>query len=375
MKILLTDIFNRKSFDIINILSSHFRKLDFIFTLTNNDDYSKFRLRNIYNTTKYYVLSEENFDFDLSVISRDFSNKEIVFLPIEENTISLFLRHMKNNEQEKFRYLLPTLEDFELSRNKMRLNIFCENNNISCPKYITREVLETGNFNYPIIKKPKHGSGAKDIVYIENKKDLNKCSIDFEIDFIQERLPNPKDIEAGFYLCKEGEVISFYSHKRIRTYPKTGGVSIYSKAEYNKELESIGGHLLKQLNWSGFVMVEYLYDRTDNKYKLIEINPRLWGSIMLSEFCNANFLRDYLDIALGREVVKSEVNTNTYIRWVFPYDFVFWINNICNPLKFFKRSDDTCYINFSYTTFITSWKFIMFTYMDFNKLKRIFRID
>ena len=52
-------------------------------------------------------------------------------------------------------------------------------------------------------------------------------------------------------------------------------------------------------------MIEYILDHRDNKYKLIEINPRMWGSIMLSEFCNSNMLDNYINISVGGKTKKK----------------------------------------------------------------------
>lgn len=372
MKILLTDVFLRKSFDVINILLNYFEEDELIFTLDNQSTTLKLKLFSIYRVRHFKVLRKSCFTEDLISISKNFSSEEIVFLPIEEDMTHLFLKFTEN-ESFNFKYLLPNIGEYNLSRNKKDLNLFCENNNISSPKFITKEVLENGNFQYPIIKKPKLGSGAKGIIYIENEEDLKSCQIDFEYDFVQERLPNPKDVQAGFYLCKDGKVISFYSHKRIRTFPETGGVTVFSKAENNSDILELGSQLLGKLNWSGVAMAEFIYDERDKKYKLIEINPRLWGSIMLSEFCNSKFLINYINGSLGKKIIKNEVNTNRYIRWIFPYDVFYCIKTVSNPFLFFKKRKNTCYINFSYTNTRRSLLLILLTYFDLSKISKLFQ--
>ena len=39
--------------------------------------------------------------------------------------------------------------------------------------------------------------------------------------------------------------------------------------------------------WNGLIMLEYLYDSKASVYKLIEANPRIWGSIMLGLYDKA----------------------------------------------------------------------------------------
>lgn len=373
MKILLTDIFFRKSFDVINILRAHYPVEHFIFTLPSYAKSNVFKLKHFYKTTHFEILSTENFDNDLVQISKKHKNEKIIYLPIEENTTINFLNFIETNGELNFKYLLPSLPNFQLSRHKEQLNLFCEKKFISCPKHISKFVLKNKHFKFPIIKKPSLGSGAKGIVYIENEEELSNCTINFKKDFVQERLPNPKDIQAGFYLCIQGKVVSFYSHKRIRTYPEIGGVTVYSKSEYNKEIKTLGTQVVKELNWSGFIMIEFLFDERDGLYKLIEINPRLWGSIMLSEFCNANFLSSYVKGSLGENIKEQQIDTEKYIRWVFPYDIIYWMKDYSNPFKFFKKQVNTCYINFSYSSRWRSLKFMIFSYFDIRKIKTMFK--
>lgn len=373
MKILLTDIFYRKTFDVINILKNYYTAENFIFTLPANSKQNIFKLKRIYEINNFEILNNKSFDNDLLEISKRYDKEEIIYLPIEESTTFNFLKFIEVNDELNFKYLLPSLSNFQLSRHKEKLNLYCERNNISCPKYISEAVLKSKQFQFPIIKKPSLGSGANGIVYIENEEDLKNCIINFDTDFIQERLPNPKDVEAGFYLCKNGEIVSFYSHKRIRTYPEIGGVTIFSKSECNQDIKTLGSQVLKELNWSGFVMIEFIFDKRDGYYKLIEINPRLWGSIMLSEFCNANFLINYVDGCLGNEFIEPNVDTEKYIRWVFPYDVMYWIKNYSNPFLFFRKKRNTCYINFSYSSLWRSLQFVILSYLDFKKITNIFK--
>ena len=89
-----------------------------------------------------------------------------------------------------------------------------------------------------LIIKPIIGSGSRGIKYVKSKSELSQISIDFKKYFVQELLNNKKDVEAGFFLCDNGKIYSFYSHKRIRTYPESGGVTVFSKSDINDKILS-----------------------------------------------------------------------------------------------------------------------------------------
>jgi predicted ATP-grasp superfamily ATP-dependent carboligase len=371
MKILISNTLTRKSFDVINILLIHFSNTELIFGFSKSE---KLKMKLIYRTVNSELLrKDENFFSDLDTISEKYKHEDIVFIPVEEETTLMFLKYINKFGERNFKFYLPDLKFFNLSRNKNELNIFCEKNEIPCPKSISEKDFYSKKFDFPIIVKPKNGSGSNGISFVHNNQHLDNININFERDFIQELLPNAKNVEAGFYLCEKGEIISFYSHKRIRTYPETGGVTVFSEFKIDKKIRQSGAKIIKKLNWSGLLMIEYIFDKRDNQYKLIEINPRLWGSILLSEFSGANFLKSYVNSSLNIKNININYKKNIYIRWFFPYDFIYFFKNIQNPINFFKLNKNTCYINFTYSNPIKSFVFIILTYFDFSKIKNLFR--
>jgi len=371
MKILISNTLTRKSFDVINILLIHFSNTELIFGFSKSE---KLKTKLIYRTVNSELLrKDENFFSDLDTISEKYKHEDIVFIPVEEETTLMFLKYINKFGERNFKFNLPDLKFFNLSRNKNELNIFCEKNEIPCPKSISEKDFYSKKFDFPIIVKPKNGSGSNGISFVHNNQHLDNININFERDFIQELLPNAKNVEAGFYLCEKGEIISFYSHKRIRTYPETGGVTVFSEFKIDKKIRQSGAKIIKKLNWSGLLMIEYIFDKRDNQYKLIEINPRLWGSILLSEFSGANFLKSYVNFSLNIKNININYKKNIYIRWFFPYDFIYFFKKIQNPINFFKLNKNTCYINFTYSNPIKSFVFIILTYFDFSKIKNLFR--
>lgn len=367
MKILITRSLLRKTFDLINILKIRFNDDDIIYA----GDESLKKIRFIYGKVNFHRLSNDNFNFDLNVISEKYKNESIIYFPIEEDTTIKFYNYIEIFGIKNFKYKLPSLTTYNLSRNKKKLNIFCESKNISCPKYYPEIDIKQRKYDLPLILKPINGSGSEGVKYITSENDIIFDSINFESNFIQELLDNPKDIQAGFFLCDKGEIVSFYSHKRIRTFPEKGGVTVFSKSSFNREIRNTGSDIIKKLNWSGLIMIEFLQDTITKEYKLIEINPRLWGSILLSEFNNSSFIYSYIKLCQGKKIEEADVFTNKYIRWIFPYDIIFFIKNLQNPIKFFNYNKNICYINFTYSNLYRSFKFILLTYFNLKQIKKL----
>ena len=77
--------------------------------------------------------------------------------------------------------------------------------------------------------------------------------------------------------------------KRIGTRYHYGGISTMRETVKNEALVKIAFQLLKIIKWSGVAMVEFRIDKQDGTPKLMEINPRFWGSLQLSILAGADF--------------------------------------------------------------------------------------
>ena len=373
MKILLTDCNSRKAFDIYNILCRHFEPSAIILTNLKN---SKWQERLIYIKSPHILRknSDESFAEDLLLISLLYSDELIVYLPIEEDTTSLFYSFIKKQGSLNFLYNLPHQDIFNLAKDKYLLNKFCLQNNIPAPALFEKnQILQLNENDFiPLIVKPRNGSGSIGIKHINNfSQKIELENLSFEEYVIQEKLENGKDVKGAFFLCEKGIVISNYCHERIRTFPLNGGVTVYSQITENKEIINTGSELLKKLNWSGFAMVEFLWDKVSNSYKVIEINPRLWGSILLSEFSNANFILNYINLCNRAPLIKSNIYQAAKIRWM-PFELFNWIYSKEKIKEFWKiNRKNTCYINFTYAHWWSIIWFHLFFYFNITNFKTL----
>ncbi|GAB5524357.1 MAG: ATP-grasp domain-containing protein [Roseivirga sp.] len=349
-RILISDIFLRKSFDAYNIIKARFPEHERIITVDKKLSGGKRLLKWLLFNDRCCKLSSKNykqFESDLLAIQKQFAGEKIVYIPVEEKTTEFFLEYAHNHSTDMFLFVLPEADGFNTAKNKKELNFFCHQAGIPCPQPYKWSEIDTTSKD-KLIFKPVEGSGSRGI-YFKSPSELT--SEDFakkEKYHIQELLPNPKDVHGCFYLVKEGTVVSAYGHKRLRTFPETGGVTVLSRFNHNERALAVGTKLLEKLNWNGLAMVEFLYDDKDDQYKVIEINPRLWGSILLSEYANANLLTNYVLMSLKKELRNEHINPDTKIRWVFPYDFIYLLQRKISLKEFLYNADNVCFINWTY---------------------------
>lgn len=112
---------------------------------------------------------------------------------------------------------------------------------------------------------------------------------------------------CGFFaLYQNGVCKRVFMHRRIRENPPSGKVSSCAESFYDAKLRDHGIRLLNCLAWHGVAMVEFRYDLRDGTYKLMEINPRFWGSLDLALAAGVDFPNYLCQMAQGRTLEYSE---------------------------------------------------------------------
>jgi len=121
---------------------------------------------------------------------------------------------------------------------------------------------------------------------------------------IQEYIPG---FGCGFFaLYQKGVCKRIFMHRRVREVPPAGGISCCAESYYDPKLKEYGVRLLDQLGWHGVAMVEFRYDTLDNDYKLVEINPKFWGSLDLALAAGVDFPYYLCQMAQGETIEYSE---------------------------------------------------------------------
>lgn len=110
----------------------------------------------------------------------------------------------------------------------------------------------------------------------------------------------PGEFECGFFaLFDRGEAVATFQHRRVRSYTYAGGASVYRRSFRDPALTAEGMALLTALDWHGPAMVECKRDPRDGSYRLVEVNPRFWGSLPLAVAAGVDFPGHYYDLATG----------------------------------------------------------------------------
>lgn len=339
--LLLTSAESRKCFDLFNIFNS---KNENIILSSDQSIFlrgllSLIYLKRVRKTAK--ILRQVKLDL-----------LDIKVLPVEESDIELMYSLGIQNQA-----MLPDQDAFFSVVDKLSLYRQSQKYNIPCPVTLNLTDIDSVIIEGNLVVKPIRGMGSEGVKFFDNFTDAKKY---FKLlkdpsDFLLQEKISDNKVRAGCFLFDKGILVSFYAHERLRTFPSSGGVTVCSVSILDKRIMELGQILLGNLNWSGLAMIEFMWSDKINDYQMIEVNPRPWGSIMLSERCASNMLMNYVDLLFGRPVNKSIGNMGYYIKWLLPYDFVNILRRKVSLKNYILEGRmHSCYINISYSNALRS---------------------
>lgn len=248
-------------------------------------------------------------------------NNEIdVLLPIGYLTTTVLSKH-KGKFTPYIEIPVANYDSMKIASDKYRTMELAKNLGVKIPKmFDANKKIE----NFPVVIKGSKESGH--IHYANSFKELSEFKT--EDCMVQEYIPGEG---YGFFaLFNKGEVRAFFMHKRIREYPITGGPSTTAESIYDQKLKEFGLKLLESLNWHGVAMVEFKKDSRDGEFKLMEINPKFWGSLDLAIASGVDFPYLTVKMAVDGDVEPIfEYETGIKFRWLFPDDFL----NLCSTFR------------------------------------------
>jgi hypothetical protein len=285
-----------------------------------------------------------------------------VYLPFFEDDIKDVLQY-RSAWPTNFKALLPDIEKFALATNKLLFTDYFQNRNLVAKSY-TRAALEASFPEGGVVSKPALGRGAIGMKFITSPEALEDI---FPGDVIQEKLGDGHSVTGAFFFCVDGEVKVHYQHRRLRTYPSTGGVSVYAAIENIPQIARKGAEILKDLQWNGLAMLEFLPHSQSGEYLAIECNTRLWGSCQLGEFAGYAPVEAYILHCLGESMPVKNLRPNARINWYFPYQILYVLGNPFSRLGKLFPEKDTSYISATRAGMYRSLLYIL--YNVFNRHK------
>jgi predicted ATP-grasp superfamily ATP-dependent carboligase/protein-S-isoprenylcysteine O-methyltransferase Ste14 len=201
------------------------------------------------------------------------------------------------------------------------------------------EVLSQ-RLTFPVIVKGVAGSGGHQVrfartpeLFVEFVRQVATATADGAPQrcLVQEYVPG---VGYGYTaLAEHGEVVAAFMHRRLAEHDVVRGAQLAHAATGAEsvdepELRSNGVALLRALRWDGMAMVEFRRSHRDQRFYLMEVNPRFPGSLALAIAAGVDFPSLYVQRAVGRPVSGPErYRIGLRYRWLVSKGFVEAVEN------------------------------------------------
>jgi predicted ATP-grasp superfamily ATP-dependent carboligase len=245
--------------------------------------------------------------------------KPDVLMPVSEVTTILVTRHMDILGRH-CRIPFPTVEVVQNAADKAFVLELARRSGVPVPDTViltnpselARKKSSINPLGFPLVVKPAR---SRFLVRNQWKSGGTMYATDkLELYSILERmlpqayplLVQRRVVGPGvgiFFLANQGNVVSMFSHRRIREKPPSGGVSVLRESyPIDPRIADYSRRLVEALKWHGVGMVEFKKDNALGDYRLMEINGRFWGSLQLAIDAGVDFPLKLLQLASGEEV-------------------------------------------------------------------------
>jgi predicted ATP-grasp superfamily ATP-dependent carboligase len=264
-----------------------------------------------------------------------------VLFAIDERTLDVITRHRR----ELLPHVAVPSVDFatySLARDKAKTLALANSLGIPCPRTAVvgslgelTEIAQTWEF--PLIIKPRTSQGSRGLRLVSSPAALrsvySRVAQAYPVPLVQEYIPPGGDaLGVGVLLNYRSEPRGTFVHRRLREYPVSGGPSTLRVSVAAPELVDMGVKLLRAMDWQGVAMVEFKMDPRDGLPKLMEVNPKFWGSIALSIAAGVDFPYLLYRLATGGDVPSTNsYQTGVLCRWLIPGDILHFL---FNPQRF-----------------------------------------
>lgn len=254
--------------------------------------------------TEHFVGSAQ-FDFFRHLSADD------VVMPLDVN---LMMRLSKERDQLRCNLAFGDHRLLEQTMDKSFLMQYATEHGIPSPlTYFPSSpdevLLMKDEIRYPVAIKPSRQEGGIGITYVDEPDDL---AVSFKKIFdlhgpaiIQEKIPISEKYTVGLLVDKESKVRRACVLKEIRNYPNPVGPACCVETVDRPDILKRCIGLVESLHFYGIADIDVVIDGRDGSFRILEINPRFWGSLQGAINAGVDFPYLLYLLARGEEIEKD----------------------------------------------------------------------
>jgi carbamoyl-phosphate synthase large subunit len=278
-----------------------------------------------------HIPSSEKYVPDLKSICK----KENVDVLLPQNTAELEILAERKNEFKKMgvNVAVSSLTSIQLSNNKCALLNVAKKIDIPTPDFtivetqadLVRSANHLGWPERPIVIKPPDSNGMRGLRIIDEKKDFKKLFFSEKPTSLYTTMSDIKAVLGHSfpqlmvmeYLPKEEYTVDILQSNPSVIVPRKrdvmkSGITFHGTAEKNDAIIEYSKKLSEKLQLEYAFGFQFKND-ADNIPKLLECNPRIQGTMVLSTFAGANIIYGAVQRALNEPVSSGDIKWGTRI--------------------------------------------------------------
>ncbi len=303
------------------------KKLNLIVGVDKNNILSTDKICNKF----YKIPSTEDKDYLKQLLNISKINNINLILP-QTTKENVFLSNNKNYfKKNNIEILTSNYQSIKVANDKYNTNKELQKLGFKTPKIIkisTRdEVIENLKFfQYPskkIVLKPRNSFGKRGFLILSEKKIVFKNFInekDYQlttnIETFKKLFPKklPDMLMMEYLPGKEYSVDMYVGKKQIFSIPRVrktirSGISHSTYLEKNNYLIRLSTLFARYINYQGILGMQFK-ENFNGKPMILECNPRVQGSMVISTISGANLIKMAIE-----EKLSNKINHNCKINW------------------------------------------------------------
>jgi len=251
----------------------------------------------LYVSDTHYIVplsSDQNFIPKILEICKKENVRLII--PTRNEELLLFAKSKDKFEKNGIQILVSDPEVIEVCNDKYRFYQFLAKNNIPTPQTFLPHQALCSSMEYPLIVKPRYGSGGKNTFKVKNKKEL-EFFINYVPQPIVQEFVEGKEYTIDLLSDFHGKILTAVPRERIETF---GGESFKGRTVKDHRIIRHAKKLADRLGTIGHITIQCLVNKKIIKFT--EVNPRFGGGAALSIAAGANTPRLILKLFLGEKI-------------------------------------------------------------------------
>jgi predicted ATP-grasp superfamily ATP-dependent carboligase len=246
-----------------------------------------------------------------------------VLIPVFEETF-LIAKH-KERLSATVSMVVPDYSQILFAHNKRDWEPLARRLEIPVPASYSPEELRcggVGDLRYPAFIKPKQGGGAWGIQEVPSAQILQELLAQesyvgkaWDRFFVQEKIAGHTHCVA--MLFNKGQLRASVGYRQLRDYPAKGGQATLRVSVRHEMAEQSLQRLLEELQWHGPCQADFMVDERTGVAYLIDINPRLWGSLTQAIAADVDFPYLIYRLACDGDIAPvTSFKTGVVTRWI-----------------------------------------------------------